>query len=62
MSFPGGAQAENKPQRAGRQTRLIGVRNDRRIEQGGGFQGVFGQEIGADQQSSLFGQLLIRRA
>ena len=61
MSFPGGAQAENKSQRAGRQTRLVRVRNDGRIEQGSGFQGVFGQEIGADQQPSLFGEFLIRR-
>ena len=61
MSFPGGAQAENEPQSAGRQTGLIGVRNDGRIEQRGGFQRVFGQEIGADQQLPLFGDFLIGR-
>ncbi len=61
VSFPSGAQAENEPQRAGRQTGLVGVRHDGRIEQGGGFQRVFGQEIGADQQPSLFGHFLIRR-
>ena len=55
MSFPGGAQAENKTQRAGRQTGLVRVRDDRGIEQGRGFEGVFCQEIGADQQPSLFG-------
>ena len=59
MSFPSGAQAENKTQRAGRQIGLVRVRNDGGIEQGGGFEGVFGQEIGSDQQSPLFGQLLI---
>ena len=61
MSFPGGAQAENEPQSAGRQTGLVGMRHDGGIEQRSGFQRVFGQEIGADQQSSLFGYVLIRR-
>ena len=41
---------------------LVRVRNDGGIEQGSGFQGVFGQEIGADQQPSLFGQVLLRRS
>ena len=40
---------------------LVGVRNDGRIEQRSGFQRIFGQEIGADQQPSLFGQFLIRQ-
>jgi hypothetical protein len=31
------------------------VRDDGRIEKRSGFQRVFGQEIGADQQSSLLG-------
>ena len=57
MPFAGGAQAENESQRAGRQTGLIGVRNDGGIEQRGRFQGVFGEEVGADQQPSLFGEL-----
>jgi hypothetical protein len=61
VSFPGGAQAEDEPQSAGRQICLVRVRNDGWIEQGSGFQGVFGQEIGADQQSSLFGHILIRQ-
>jgi hypothetical protein len=61
VSFPSGAQAENKPQSAGREIRLVRVRNDGWIEQGSGFQGVFGQEIGADQESSLFGHFLIRQ-
>jgi hypothetical protein len=39
-----------------RQARLIGVRNDGGIEQRGGFQRVFGQEIGADQEPPLFGE------
>ena len=62
VPFAGGAQAENEPQRAGRQTRLVGVRHDGRIEQGRGFQRVFGQEIGADQEPPCFGQLSIRPA
>ena len=57
MPFAGGAQAENEPQSAGWQAGLIGVRNDGGIEQRRGFQGVFGQEIGADQQPSWFGDL-----
>ena len=61
VPFPGGAQAENKPQSAGWQIGLVRVRNDGWIEQGSGFQGVFGQKIGADQQSPLFGQVLILR-
>ena len=43
----------------GRQVRLVRVRDDGGIEQGRRFQGVFGQEIGADQQLSLFGEFLI---
>ena len=58
MPFASGAQAEHESQRASRQARLIGVRNDRRIEQRRGFQRVFGQEIGADQQPPLFGEFL----
>ena len=58
VSFPGGAQAENESQGAGRQTGLVGMRHDGRIEQRRGFQRVFGQEIGADQESSLFGYFL----
>ena len=49
MSLAGGAQAEDKSQSAGRQARLVRVRDDGGIEQGRGFQGVFRQEIGADQ-------------
>ena len=61
MPFSGGAQAEDESQRAGWQTRLIGVRDDGGIEQRSGFQRVFGQEIGADQQPSLFGEFLTER-
>jgi hypothetical protein len=59
VSFPGGAQAEDKTQSAGRQVRLVRVRDDGRIEQGSGFQGEFANEIGADQQLSLFGNFPI---
>ena len=60
VTFPSGAQAENESQSAGRQISLIGVRNDGRIEERSGFQGIFGQEIGADQEASLFGKLRVR--
>ena len=59
MSFPGGAQAEDKTQSAGRQVGLIRVRDDGRIEKGCGLQGEFANEIGTDQQLSLFGNFLI---
>ena len=38
VPFAGGAQAENEPQSAHWQARLIGMRDDGRIEQRGGFQ------------------------
>jgi len=59
VSFPSGAQAENKPHGAGRKVSLIRVRNDGWIEQGSGFQRVFGEEIGPDQESPLFGHFLM---
>jgi hypothetical protein len=37
------------------------VRDDGGIEKRSGFQRVFGKEIGADQQSPLFGEFLIRQ-
>ena len=61
VPFAGSAQAENESQSAARQAGLIGVRHDGGIEQRGRFQGVFGQEIGADQQPPLFGELPIRQ-
>jgi hypothetical protein len=59
MPLPGGAQAEDKTQSAGRQVRLVRVRDDRWIEQRCRFQGEFANEIGTDQQLSLFGNCLI---
>jgi hypothetical protein len=59
VPLPSGAQAEDKTQIAGRKVRLIGVRNDGRIEQGCRFQGEFANEIGTDQQLSLLGNFLI---
>ncbi len=40
---------------------LVRMRDDGRIEQRGGFQRVFGQKIGADQQLSLFGEVVTGR-
>jgi hypothetical protein len=59
VSLPGGAQAEDKTESAGRKVRLVRVRDDGRIEQGCRFQGEFANEIRTDQQLSLFGNLLI---
>jgi hypothetical protein len=61
VPFPGGAEAENEAQRASWNASLVGVRNDGRIEQRGGFERVFGEEIRADQQPSLFGDFMPRR-
>src|ERR1700737_4668792 len=59
VSLPRSAQAEDKTQCTGRQVRLVRVRDDGGIEQGCRFQGVFANEIGADQQLSLFRNFLI---
>jgi len=61
VAFTRGAQAENKPQRARRQTSLVRVRYDGRIEQGSGFQRVLREEIGADQEPPSFGYVLKRQ-
>ncbi len=60
VSFPGGAQAEHETQSARRHAGLIGMRDHGRIEQRRRFQRVFGQEIGAGQQPSLFGDFLVQ--
>ena len=59
MSLPRGAQTQDKTQCTGRKVRLVRVRDDGRIEQGCRFQGEFANEIGTDQQLSLFGNFLI---
>src|ERR1700735_5266317 len=61
VSLPGGAQAEDKTQSAGWQASLVGMRDDGGIEQGSGFERIFGQEIRADEQLSLLGDHLIGR-
>src|ERR1039457_4893631 len=59
VPLPGGTQAEDEPQSACRETRLIRMRNDRRIEQRRGFQRIFGQKIGTNQMPPLDGEILI---
>ena len=59
MPLAGGAQTQNEPQRAGRQTRLVRVRHHGGIEQGRRFQGVFVGKIGANQKLALLGDFLI---
>ena len=58
MSLAGGAQTENKAQRAARQVGLIRVRHNRGIEQRGGFERVLMRKMGAEQQLPLFGDRL----
>jgi hypothetical protein len=61
VPFAGSAQAENEPQRSSFEARLIGMGDHGGIEQRGGFQRVFRQEIGADQEPSWFGNFPIRQ-
>src|SRR5689334_6857942 len=48
MPLPRGPQADDKTQSVRRRVRLVGVRDDGRIEQGCRFQGVFANEIRTD--------------
>jgi len=59
VSLPGRAQAEDKTQSAERKLGLVRVRDDGRIEQRCRLQGEFADEVGTDQQLSLFGNFLI---
>lgn len=49
MPFTGGAQTEDEPPPARRHPRLIGVTHDTWIEQGRRFEGIFVQEVRADE-------------
>ena len=59
MSLPGGAQAEDKTQSAGRKVRVVRVRDDGRIEQRCRFLGELANKIGTDQELSLIRNFLI---
>ena len=59
VSLPGGAQAEDKTQRTGRKVGLVSMRHDGGIEQGCRLQREFTNEIGTNQQLSLFGNFHI---
>ena len=61
MSFARRAQAEDEPKGAGGQIGLVKMRNDARIEKGGGFQRILREEIRSNQPSSLLGQFPVRR-
>ena len=50
MSFADAAQRHREADGSLRQSRLIGVEDDARVEQSGRFEGIFFAEIGADQQ------------
>ena len=56
VPLPHGAQAHDEPPLAGPQTRLVGRRDDGRIEESGAFDGVFVGEVGADEQAARAGQ------
>ena len=53
VPLSGGTQTQDKSQGSDRQACLIGMANNRRIEERGGFQRVFGQKVRADQKLSL---------
>src|ERR1051326_3538802 len=59
MPLSRGPQAEDKTQSVRRRVRLVGVRDNRRIEQCCRFQGVFANEIRTNQQLALFRNHLI---
>ncbi len=54
VTFAGGAQAEDEAQFARRETGLVGVRDDRGIEERGGFERVFAGEERADVELAGF--------
>ena len=57
MSFADGAQAQDEAKPAFRRAGLIGMRDDARIEQGRGLEGIFVQEIRADQLALHLGEI-----
>ena len=57
MAFAHSAQTENEPAAAGRRAGLVGMGNDARIEQCRRFEGIFVQEIGADQPALQLGEI-----
>ncbi len=59
VAFARGPEAQDEPQRAGRQVRLVRMRHDRRIEQRGGFERILVTKIGAEQELPFFGQVLV---
>src|SRR5688572_29080913 len=61
VSLTRGAKAENKPQRAAWQVRLIRVRDDRRVEQRRGFKRVLMREVCAQQQFPFLRNRLVSR-
>src|SRR6266436_252580 len=49
MPFADGTETENEAQSVFRRARLIGVRDDAGIKQGGGFERIFAEKISTDQ-------------
>ena len=61
MSFPDGAKAEDEAEPAFRRAGLIGMRDDTRIEQCRRLEGIFVQEVGADQLALYLCEIGMRR-
>ena len=56
MPFAGGAETEDHAGLPLLHIVLLGIDDDRRIEKGGGFDGVFHGKTGAEQELSFLGQ------
>src|SRR3979490_2786933 len=61
MPFANGTETENEAQTTLRSVRLVGMRHDRGVEQGRGFERIFVEKIGADQLALDFGKAAMRR-
>jgi len=61
MPLPDRAKAEDETTSAFRRAGLIRMRDDARIEQGRGLEGIFVQEVGADQLTLGLGENRMRR-
>ena len=61
MAFADGTEAQNKAQAALRNSRLVRVWHDAGIEQRRRFEGIFVQEVGADELALYFGKRTVRQ-
>src|SRR3979490_720704 len=61
MPFANGTETENEAQTTLRRVRLVGMRHDRGVEQGRGFERVLVEKIGADQLALHYGEAAVIR-